>query len=555
MRILISFLLCAGAAAAELPARYYQLLESGMAQVRQGLAATPGATLEKLEQRPGWRHFPSAILAAAVLHRKSHDPVMLKTALEIGDLLVVEQANGKYNTRLDHHRDTYMWLEAYRLLEPQLGDARREKWKRALTENLEPLAEDVARRQDYAWYASPFIGTSPNHYSLWSSTLYLAGRVFHRPEWEKLGARVMHRFASEEQSPDGYWGEHSRAGPTTGYDYLTATAVAVYWEHSGDGAALDALRRSTNFHEYFTYPNGTPVETVNDRNRYWEVSAWGHFGFSSFGDGRRYAEFLTAHLPADRLSLEMLGRLAQDALYFHEGPLEPIPQDRANYAHRMAVPAGIRKSGPWVVCLSGILSTPTLSQFYLDRQANLSVFHEKAGLIVTGANSKRQPELATFQEKVRGELIHLPMSSRLAMGDAGDRLSLAFNSFFAVLEALPPSSEEASFRLTTTPKGRTGEATFTLQLYLKPGEPLETAVGKRIVPGQERVELGAEEIGGWIRHNGWTLKADAKARLVWPVRPFSPYANAPEAGLEHAVAAFSVSLQPGVMNFSVGYRQ
>jgi hypothetical protein len=68
--------------------------------------------------------------------------------------------------------------------------------------------------------------------------LYLAGRVFHNPEWEQLGARVMHRFVTEEQTPDGYWGEHSDAGPRTGYNTLTLTGVALHWEHSRDAAAL-----------------------------------------------------------------------------------------------------------------------------------------------------------------------------------------------------------------------------------------------------------------------------------------------------------------------------
>lgn len=54
-------------------------------------------------------------------------------------------------------------------------------------------------------------------------------------------AEVEQRLAAEEQTSDGYWGEHSRAGPTPGYDYLTMTAVALYWEHSKDEAALDRL--------------------------------------------------------------------------------------------------------------------------------------------------------------------------------------------------------------------------------------------------------------------------------------------------------------------------
>src|SRR5262249_40397951 len=186
----------------------------------------------------------------------------------------------------------------------------------------------------------------------------------------------------------------------------------------------------TSFHEYFTYPDGTPVETVNGRNRHWAVSAWGHFGFSHFADGRRYAEFLTRFLPEGKVGYHALGRLAQNALYYHDGPTEPIPQDRASYAHRMKVHAGIRKTGPWVVCLSGLIDTPTDSQFTLDRQGHLSVFHEKLGLIVSGANSKRQPELATFVDRSGGKGSHLPTSSRLRTGGGRDRLGMAFPTVF-----------------------------------------------------------------------------------------------------------------------------
>jgi len=214
------------------------------------------------------------------------------------------------------------------------------------------------------WYQSPYIWTSPNHYSLWASTTHLAGRVFGNKSWEDLGARVMHRFAAEEQSADGYWGEHNHSGPTTGYDYLIMAAVALYWEHSRDKAALAALRRSTDFHKHFTYPDGTPVEMINDRNRYWAVSDWGQFGFSNFPDGRRYAEFLTSFKREESLNLESLGRIAQNALYFHEGPTSPIPQDQPRSVYKMNAPAGIRKAGPWVVCLSGLISTQAVdSQF------------------------------------------------------------------------------------------------------------------------------------------------------------------------------------------------
>ena len=559
---LLSVLICGSfhsqAATSALPSRYFRLLEAGAKQVEQRLAAEPAADLEKLEARPGWRHFPYAILAPAVLYARQHpqnpryhDSKMLALATQIGDLLASENEKGRYEPRLDSDWDTYMWLEAYRLLERELGEERRARWKREIEKNVVLLVPDARERIDFPWYQSPFIGTSPNHYAQWASILHFAGRVFGNKEWEQLGAQVIRRFATVEQSPDGYWGEHNNSGPTTGYNHLTLTGVALYYEHSKDPAVVPALRRATDFHEWFTYSDGTPVEVINDRNRYWGVSAWGQFAFSNFADGRRYAEFLTGFFRPEDLSMDSLGRLAQDALYYHEGPMKPIPQDQHSYSHQMSVPAGIRKEGPWMVCLSGLISTQAVNnQFYLDRQGNLSIYHQKLGLIITGANSKRQPELATFSEKLLGQVFHMPVTSRLQMSKTTDRLSLAYNTFFADLYVPIPSESEVAFRFAITGKGSPpAEARLTLQLCLKNGETLETAAGKKLVLGRERVELSAGELGGWIRHHGWTLKTDPAAALIWPIHPHNPYADAPEKGLEHAVGALSVPLrlrsQPG----------
>lgn len=538
--------------AASLPGRYFELLEAGSRQVESRLSTGAGATLETLEQTPGWRHFGYSVLAPAVLYARRHpanpryhDKAMLALATQIGDLLASENERGKFTPRLDSDWDTYIWLEAYRLLQDELGAERRERWKRAILENAALLAAPAAERVDFPWYNSPYISTSPNHYAQWAELLYLAGRTFDKPDWVKLGAAILHRFVSEEQTTDGYWGEHSRSGPTTNYDYVTLSAIGVYWEHAKDPAALEALRRSTAFHTNFTYPDGTPVETINDRNRYGPVEPWAQFAFTNFPEGRRYAEFLTGFFSAAKLSMDVLGRLAQDALYYHEGPGAPIPQDRQNYVYRMSIPAGIRKTGPWVVSLSGIVDTQAANnQFYLDRQSNLSVFHSRLGLIVNGANSKRQVELATFRERIAGVTYHLPLSSRLDMSDQRDRLSVAFNSFFSDLYVPPPSEREIELRFVITGKGRAPEEAFTtLQLVLTPGETLQTAAGKNVTVGQERLELEPEAIGAWIRHHGWTMYVDPAARMVWPVHPFNPYANAPEEGLAHAVAALSVPIR------------
>ena len=430
-----------------------------------------------------------------------------------------------------------------------------------LLENLALLEPKLAKCQDYPMYNAPFITTSPNHYSIYASTLLVAGHVFDKPEWVKLSTKVLHRFCVEEQTADGYWGEHSQAGPTTGYDYLTVTQIALYWEYSKDPEALKALRRSTDFHEYFTYPDGTPVETINDRNRYWGVSMWGQFGFSHFPDGRRYAAFLTSFSPigGDTESyggdMQSLGRIAQNALYYHEGKMAPIPQDQPNYSHAMKVPAGIRKTGPWVVSLSGIIAPPvSLNNFFLDRQGNLSVFNKKTGLIISGANSKRQPELATFTEAIGRDSIHMPVSSRLKMSEKLDQLALAYNVFFAVLEVPRPSEKELKFRFVTTYKWGDAESRFNLQLMLKSGETLETGTGKKIILSKEKIELGDEELGGLIRHNGWTLHLPPGMHLTWPVYPFNPYRDKPETELAQAIGTLytASSGRPGVPVYTRG---
>jgi len=547
----------------ELPLRYFQLLEAGITRVEKRLADEKNVTLASLESQPGWTHFPNAILMPAVLYTKSHalnkrygDASLLQLAENIGDLLVTEYDKGNYTARGDNDWDTYMWLEAYRVLETKLGEERRLRWQKVLVKELELLEPRLALCQDYPMYNAPYITTSPNHYSIYASTLLVGGHVFNKPGWVKLARKVLRRFCVEEQTPDGYWGEHSKEGPTTGYDYLTVTQIALYWEYSKDPEAIKALRRSTDFHQYFTYPDGTPVETINDRNRYWGVSMWGHFGFSHFPDGRRYAAFLASFSPygGDTKSyggdMQSLGRIAQDALYYHEGKTSPIPQDQPNYMHAMKVKAGIRKTGPWVVSLSGIIAPPvSLNTFFLDRQSNLSIFNEKKGLIISGANSKHQPELATFTEVIGSDSIHMPVSSRLDMGEKSDRLAIAYNTYFAILEVPKPSEKQLKFHFTTTYKWGDATSGMTLQLVLKPGEMLETGTGKKVMIGTDKIELGDDDLGGMIKQNGWTLHLPPGMHLSWPIYTYNPYKGKPETDLIHAVGALHITLKPESQEF------
>ena len=170
------------------------------------------------------------------------------------------------------------------------------------------------------------------------------------------------------------------------------------------------------------------------------------------------------------------------------------------------------------------------------------MYHDKAGLIITGGNSKRQPELATFWEKAGDALFHLPMSSSLTWDSEREQLALAYSTFFSVT-GLSFQKGGVDLRTEITRKSRTLDAQMNLQLVLHEGETIETGAGRRVVVGHDPIDFGPEAIGGEVRHHGWTMEIGQTARLQWPFCPFNPYANGPETSLEHAVGLLSVPVR------------
>jgi len=538
----------------ELPDEYFRRMAKWCDVVRKHLHEHPETRLSELEAQRGWYHFPYTVLPAAVLYALPNranpwhgSAEMLAFTIAIGDLLVREDLAGSFSPRLDSYRDVYHWLEAYGLIKGKLDASSAVAWKAALTRNVALLVPELKAWKDVAAYTENFLGTSPNHFAWWAATVLTGGVQLGNAEWMELGKSVLRRFATTEQNPDGYWGEHNTNSPTGGYNYLSTLAVGVYWEHTHDPDALEALRRATAFHSATTYSDGNLIELFNDRNRYWEVSPWGQFAFTHFPMGRGYAQMLTRNIPDDEIDLDTLGLLGVNALYYHAGPVAPCPQERERYVWRLAGPAGLRKSGDWSVALCGIVDTPLpRSQWFLERQANLSVFHERVGLILSGANSKHQPELATFGEHIADVWETGPRGGRLEQTEAGDLLAVAHNSFSAEIFVPPIALHAESMEIVFRINGRgpvPDDAVIGLQLNLTQGKELRSATGKAATVSKDAVVWASAELGGELGHADWSLAVDSEASLQWPVFPYNPYRNGPETKLEHAVALLRVPLK------------
>jgi len=450
----------------------------------------------------------------------------------------------RFDRRLVDQRLTYFWLLAYQRMKEVLDGRRRRTWAQRLqaacTWLIDKRIRPHARNRRFT---SHHVGTGTNHFALYLSTVYQGGLIFARPQWCDLTTRVMRRLC-RDQHPDGYWEEHD--GPATGYNTLTFTGVATYYLLSGDREVLPALRRGKDFHLRFTYPDGVACETIDGRMRHrrW-VSPWGHFGFSLFPDGRRYARLLlteTLKQGRDQVTPEATARMLENYLYYRPGPQGPIPQEKGEYTARLRRKALIRKAGHWVWALSGIVS-PRWPQnpFCLDRQNHLSLWHRSAGLIIDGSNSKCQPEPSTFRGVGGSQAPFMPRASSLTAGAKKTILRLDYGSFLAHLEVQAPSRRRV---LVCGRLPRVGEqpVVMTLNLSLAPGGTLTTGAGNTYRLSERPLDLVGEELGGWLSYGKWKLTVPPGARFLWPWLPFNSYSRDHRSTLAQAVALVSCEL-------------
>ncbi len=533
-----------------LPDLYYEVLARSV-ELQAGLQAADGRFRDRLpepgDMEGGWRITGMQfIYAPALLYVADHpanpvkgDAKVLAMALRAGDYLasvvgpdgtVRPTVDGRPTDPLDAHRTIYCWGEAYGLLEKHLGPERSKTWREALYRAGQAILEqEVVSKIDRPRYTSPFLGFSPNHMGLRSSTVWRLGMLLDQAEWVKTTEPALRKFIAEIR-PGGYWEEHD--GPTMSYDYLNASVAGLFLHYTGDPEAMRACSLSTDFHAHWSTPDGVDIHTVDQRNRdhFRPAASYGLFAFSHFPEGRRYARFkLLSALgdgdnPLETLGLESLARIAQDAHYHVSGPEQEIPQQLTRYRHSLDRPAVVRKEGPWVHSISALVSPPRpLSQFYLDRIVPISLWHEKTRHIIGGGNSKGQPELATFSvRRADGSHDCLPLDALiLGSGEGDDTLCVAHEGFSLSLTISYPDPSTALLRARAVRTyDRPGDiAQLNLPLVLQPGATLTGGKGP-ITLDQSPVRLHGPDR---ISCQGWSLTMPEGAVLVWPYYTYSPY--------------------------------
>ena len=457
-----------------------------------------------------------------------HSPQLLTAIMAAGDALIEDQdATGQWEFRKKDGSKwgkiympwTYSrWIRSFALIRDMMPGERRARWEKALLLGY----SGIARQIDPA-----HIQNISAHHAM---GLYIAGQVFEKPEWKNEAKTYLHAVVAA-QHPDGYWSENK--GPVVNYGFVYVDAVGTYYGVSHDESVLPALRKTAMFHFYFTYPDGSNVETVDERNPYHGGVQTPNIGFVFSPEGRSYLarqwRLSNGPVPPDAA--------ASLLLWGEEGEASAVGSGGADFDYRLpSGDAAIRRRGPWFLVVSAMTTPVPNSRWIQDRQNFVSIFHEKAGLILGGGNTKLQPawsnftvgDTALFFHKPGDEnpkfqppagVQHVPNSAQLLNEpDFGVELVYGPHRGRIVLEV--KDFDHLDVKLS-------GDSEMTAHLTLLPHlkQPVLSASGKETILGAEPIQWLHGQAGSWIEHGSVRVTMPPSSSVRWPLAAHNPYAK------------------------------
>ena len=488
-----------------------------------------------------------------------HDERLLAAILRGGDVLIEAQdEEGKWTFLKKDYSEwgqiympwTYSrWVRAYQLVREAMDHKAQARWNEALMLGFDGISKTCLHS----------VHNIPTHHAM---SLYCAGTLFGRQDWQRQAREFIHEVVAA-QSPYGWWTEN--VGPVVSYNYVYSDAMGVYFRMSGDERVLEALERAARFHANYTYPDGSAVETVDERNVYRSGVRPGNPGFSHTAPGRGY--LARQH----RLFLENGGAFDVDyathmLLYAGEGEIEETAADRERHTSAMGGDSLIVARKPWYLSLSAYCCPLNENRFRQDRQNFVSVFHEATGLIVGGGNTKLQPLWSTFSvgdtsvmRHTPGDvdpdfgpfegLAHIPDSAEILKDEDSAGVELHYGDDVGTVTLAPQGDRE--LLLVYEVSGNSGmnmQGHVTLLPHLE--EALRSSSGEFAELGTEVVEwTGAE--GAWFEHAGWRMSLPSGSRLVWPALPHNAYTKGGEARVGEARLALVLPFIDGTRRYEL----
>lgn len=504
-----------------------------------------GLDPRKMKLGGGGRYWATAGFPAAHLAMKGLGPEreflgsseLMDFAVACGDFFYRDWVGKGRTTLPNEHFATTFFLDLYELVHEQLSKARRERWRRAIQGHSEALSEALRSKLsvNLPRHSALQVGCGPNHLYCWCAMLYRGGRVLGRAEYRRRAAWAMHKLLAA-QDASGYHAEHQ--GPVIHYHVVTLSGMWDYYAQSLDPASVEPLRRGAEFWCGMIYPDLTPIEVFDERNRWhpnYASSAQG--ALSMIPMGRRYISLALDKLLAgaevrNRPTQERrlpwhVGWMLRVLNNYHEGPQQPLPIEDHRMLHRINGLGLVRRNRSWVHALSAFCNEPwEYNPFILDRVQNLSCWHEKTGLVIGGGNDKYAPEVATFYCQEGGFVgYYRPRSGRIvpARAEHGDRIELDYGPIRAALEVKPLNEGRMRIAADLRHWVLDLQPNLNLQLRLVPGSTLRLAGSKTVKLTRSTRKTRTIDTGGRVGTEQWELVGPKDMQLHWPHFPYNSY--------------------------------
>ncbi|MCX7825193.1 MAG: hypothetical protein N2689_06505 [Verrucomicrobiae bacterium] len=482
---------------------------------------------------------------------------VLEAIMKGGDALIADQdKNGAWIFRKKDNSTwgqtlmpwTYSrWIRAFALIKGAMPVERRRHWENGLLLGFNSISKGCLGH----------VHNIPTHHAM---ALYCAGDCFGRDDWKQQARAFMAKVVAA-QNPGGWWSEHR--GPVVLYNFVYVDALGVYHALSRDPSVLEALRRAAVFHATFTYPDGSSVETVDERNAFYDRVETGNVGFSFTPEGRGYL-LRQFKLSKGTVSAD---QAASFLLYGGTGPAAPTAAERDEAMTIVGNnEALVLRRKPWFICLSAFVCEPPNNRWQQDRQNFVSIFHDRAGLIVGGGNTKLQPFWSNFtvgdtsllQHKPGDEnpnfrprkgLIHVPSAATLRADKDAPGLDLKYGDQDCRITVRPLDTRrltliyEAGGSRSPNAMGAAGDddrvrrmqsteghITFLPRL----GAHLKSAAGKTIRLGETGFEWADADLGEWFDYGAVRVRVPPGARLLWPKKAHNSYKKDGSSTLQQA---------------------
>ncbi len=459
-----------------------------------------------------------------------HDPQVLKAAIRGGELLTETQDKKgqwvfrkKDNSEWGNHYNPWVysrWIRAYSLIKDAMPRESRNTWEKGLRLGYGGIARASFRT----------VHNIPTHHAMGT---FIAGQALGQKPWSTAAAAFMTRVVAA-QDPNGFWSEHY--GPVVNYNRVYVEAIGIYYSVSRDPSVLNALNRSARFHSAFIYPDGTPIETIDERNPYHGNVTFPNVGFTFSAEGRAYIRHQW-ELCKNRKTISDADDIACFLLYGQDGPIADIYSQNAGAKTFTTTDgkAAVTRQGAWTIALSAYCCPVYANRWIQDRQNFISVYHTNTGLIVGGGNTKLQPFWSTFTVgdpttfKHNGSetpnflpppgLVHVPSNAALR-GD--DSIDFAYGTVPCSVTAKIQSENKVQISYSAAKSPGTPKTQAHMTLIPSHKGAWRTGSG-RAGTLSKPLDLTAVQCGGWFEHNGWRVQVPAGCRVQWPLLPHNPY--------------------------------